>query len=276
MRLLKSIILGTSVVLALSSCDKGRKDPALTVLTATSGQDDAVSRVAIDEETMASCTWSADDKISVFTSSGQFKEFTLQEGAGQKTARFAALLGEGETVSDYAVYPAGAHVYQGGALSVHLPDSYSFTEGVSNIPLLSFVDDSKKLHFRQIGGVIRFGIRNITVGGTFFFICHTHRVTGDFTVDLSAADPVISAEASSEGSTVTISFEKPSSDTNLYYFYIPVPTGSYPDFDIVLKDKAGTVVMEKNAKSAKNVVSRGTVLKMRTISQPDFSGGTES
>lgn len=275
MKFLKFFILGTFVVLAFASCDKSRKAPALTVLTATSGQGE-VSRVAIDEETMASCTWSADDRISVFTSSGQFKEFAIQDGAGEKTAHFAALLDEGETVSDYAVYPAGAHQYQAGALSVHLPDSYSFTEGVSNIPLLSTVDDSNKLHFRQIGGVIRFGIRNITVGGTLSFICHTHRVTGDFAVDLSAAEPVIAADESSEGSTVTISFEKPSSDMNLYYFYIPVPTGSYPDFDIVLKDKeTGCVVMEKNAKSAKNVVSRGTILKMRTISQPGFSGGTE-
>lgn len=258
-------------------CQKSEVEPkgGLTILTASSSQAEPESRVSIDEATMTTTTWSDNDAISVFTSSGIFKPFTLTSGAGEKTGKFAASLDDEETVSDYAIYPAGSHSYSGGTLKVNLPEAYSFVEGVSNIPMISTVDDTHILHFKHCGGVIRFGIRNITVKGTFRFKCNTHKVTGDFDVTFNNGIPQISAVEDPNGSIVSIEFEKPESNENLYYFYVPVPVGSYTDFGIEIINEEGKLVMHKEAASNKNVVNRGTVLKMRTQLQPEFNGGNE-
>ena len=115
----------------------------------------------------------------------------------------------------------------------------------------------------------------MTVKGTFVFHCATHRVTGDFDADMSGDVPVINAVEDENGSTVTISFDKPDSETNLYYFYVPVPVGTYPDFTIQILNEDGTLVLTKTATSNKNVVTRGALLKMKTLVQPTFSGGNE-
>ena len=262
-----------------AGCGKNDRDvpyvPEETILTATSSQVEPESKVGIDEATATTCTWSENDEISVFTSAGSFKPFVLKSGAGSKTGKFGATLDEGEAVSDYAVYPAGQHSFTNGNLKVNLPATYSFVEGVSNIPMVSTVNESMLLKFKHCGGVIRFAIKNITVKGTFVFKCTTHRVTGDFDVDLSGDAPVITAVEDENGSTVSISFDKPDSDTNLYYFYVPVPVGSYPDFTIQVINEDGTEVMHKTAANDKNYVTRGSVLKMRTLTQPTFHGGNE-
>lgn len=267
------------ICMLAAGCGKNDGDvpyvPEETILTATSSQMEPESKVGIDEATATTCTWSENDEISVFTSAGSFKPFVLKSGAGSKTGKFGATLDEGEAVSDYAVYPAGQHSFTNGNLKVNLPATYSFVEGVSNIPMVSTVDESMLLKFKHCGGVIRFAIKNITVKGTFVFKCATHRVTGDFDVDFSGDAPVITAVEDENGSTVSISFDKPDSDTNLYYFYVPVPVGAYPNFTIQVINEDGTEVMHKSAASDKNYVTRGSVLKMRTLTQPTFHGGNE-
>lgn len=246
--------------------------PVEVFLTASSSQVEPESKVSIDEATATTCTWSENDEISVFTSSGAFKPFALVSGAGSKTGIFSATLAGDETVSDYAVYPAGQHSFSNGNLKVNLPESYAFVEGVSNIPMISTVDESQTLRFKHCGGVIRFGVENITIKGKFVFKCATHRVTGDFDVDMSGDAPVINAAEDENGSTVSIYFDKPDSDENLYYFYIPVPVGSYTNFSVEVVNEDGTVVIRKSAANNKNNVTRGSVLKMRTLVQPEFHG----
>ena len=265
------------ICLIVFGCQKADVEPegGLTILTASSSQALPESRVSIDEATATTTTWSENDEISVFTTEETFKTFTLVSGAGEKTGKFSATLNSGEDVSGYAIYPCGNHSFSGGNLKVNLPESYAFVEGVSNIPMISTVDESHLLNFKHCGGVIRFGIRNITVKGTFVFTCRTHRVTGDFDVAFSDGLPTITAPEDASGSVVTISFDKPETDENLYYFYVPVPTGSYTDFTIEVKNEDGTVIMVKTAANNKNVVSRGTVLKMKVLVQPEFSGGNE-
>ena len=267
----------TCACLMVYGCQKSEveQEGGLIILTASSSQTEPESRVSIDEATMTTTTWSDNDEISVFTSSGIFKPFTLTSGAGEKTGKFAATLNDEETVSDYAVYPAGSHTFSGGTLKVNLPASYSFVEGVSNIPMISTVDDSHLLHFKHCGGVIRFAIENITVRGSFVFKCYTHKVTGDFNVSFNNGVPQINAIEDSNGSVVTITFDKPASDKNLYYFYVPVPVGNYTDFEIEIRNEDGQLVMTKHATKDNNIVKRGSVLKMRTLSQPTFSGGNE-
>ena len=271
------VVLFFGACLMAFGCQKSEVEPegGLTILTASSSQAEPESRVNIDEATATTTTWSEDDEISVFTSEGAFKPFALASGAGEKTGTFSATLNSGETVSDYAIYPSGNHSFTGGNLKVNLPAEYEFVEGVSNIPMISTVDDAHVLNFKHCGGVIRFGIRNVTVKGTFVFTCSTHRVTGDFDVAFSDGVPTITAPEDAAGSVVTISFDKPQTTENLYYFYVPVPTGSYTDFTIEVKNEDGTVVMTKTAASTKNVVRRGTVLKMKNLVQPEFTGGNE-
>ena len=270
-------VLIPAAVILLFGCQKGTEEAPSgpTILTASSSQVAPDSKVGIDEETATTCTWSENDKISVFTSEGSFETFTLSSGAGEKTGKFAANLESGVTVADYAIYPAGAHSYTGGVLKINMPDRYTFDEGVSNIPMVATVDESLLLNFKHCGGVIRFGIRNLTVKGTFIFTCRTHRVTGDFDVVFSDGLPMMEAVEDEKGSVVSISFEKPVAEENLYYFYVPVPAGSYTDFSIEIRDESGAVVMTKSAANNKNVVGRGTVLKMKTLVQPEFTGGNE-
>lgn len=270
--------LSLGACLLVIGCGKNEdivSQPIEVVLTASSSQVEPESKVSIDEATMTTCTWSENDEISVFSSSGSFKTFVLKSGAGSKTGKFAATLAGDETVSDYAVYPAGQHSFSNGNLKVNLPESYAFVRGVSNIPMISTVDESKILKFKHCGGVIRFALKNITYKGSFVFYCYTHRVTGDFDVDFSGEAPVINAVEDEDGSTVTIYFDKPDSGETIKYFYVPVPVGAYSNFTIKVFSEDGTEIMHKDAANDNNYVTRGSVLKMRTLTLPTFHGGTE-
>lgn len=260
----------------LASCNRQEADqePQMTVLTASG----ASTRVAIDESTATTCTWSEGDALSVFTTEGAFKEFTLIDGAGENTGTFGAVLADGESAQGYAVSPAGDHKYSDGTLKINLPATYEYKTGVSNIPMVASANGTDNLKFSHAGGVIRFAIKNVTVGGTFEFICNTARVTGDFDVAFSDGKPVISADDASASSTVTLTFDKPevTGEDVITYFYIPVPTGTYSNFTInIYNADDNALVMTKTAASEKNIVGRGTVLKMKTLTQPTFSGGTE-
>ena len=280
----KTVYYLLGLCLMVCGCEKDNvvSSPKPTVLTATSSQAAPSSRVSIDEETATSCTWSAKDTISVYTSSGSFKPFALTSGAGEKTGKFEATLAADETVSDYAVYPAGNHSFSGGTLTVNLPKTYNYIQGVSNIPMVATVEDANTLKFKHCGGVIRFGVKGVNGKGSFVFHSYTHRVTGDFDVNFTDGVPQIDAEEgeTEEESSVTINFEIQNSDeTAVSYFYIPVPAGVYSKFRVEILDQDGTFLLGKTAgeknPNMNNVVTRGGVLKMKTFSSPTFSGGNE-
>ena len=95
-----------------------------TILKATVPEH-AVSRTAFADN--GTFSWTADDAISVYTTKGAFRTFSLSGGDGTASGTFTGDFTD-ETTSKVAVYPASeSHSLSGNALTVHLDDAYTWS-----------------------------------------------------------------------------------------------------------------------------------------------------
>ena len=241
-----------------------------TVLFATMEQ----TKASVDEA--GSFTWVAGDKISVYTTGGEFVDFTctgIKDGKGVFEA-------EGEvTVDEVAAYPAGSHSYTDGALTFNFPSDYEWVDGQTNVPLVAHFDEGAgEISFRHIGGVMKISYSDLPVrAAQLVFTSADKRITGDFTVSAATtADAVAEAESGvDEGNVVTIHF--PEEEGSAKVFYVPLPTGVYDDIKVALKDAAGNAVpfAVTKAHSTKNAIERRSVLTMPELKGPKYVVTTE-
>jgi len=267
-----SLLFLAASALAIAGCSKENvKETHMVLLNA---QADVSTRTSAAED--GSISWNETDRLAVFTGSS-FSEFSFQSGSGS-SAVFGAELEEGLSPSKFAVYPYGSHSISGSTLTVNMPASYSFEEGVTNSPMVATIEDGKDvLSFKHIGGVIKFTVGNVPVtAGSFVFVSTDKKITGDFEYDGTSI--ASSEDASGTSNKITVSFDAPSSGENVYCFYIPLPTGTYDDFTIYIYNQDGTMVKgsDMNATNSKNVIKAGTLLNMPEITFPVFSGGGEN
>lgn len=205
-------------------------------------------------------TWSEGDRISVYTSKGVFKEFTLSDGAGTGTASFTGDLEAGETLASYAVYPAGDHKYSEGKLTVNLPREYGDfdTEYIANTNsvMVSAVTENG-LSFRHAGGVLRFVLSNVPEGAAQFEFTANLGITGDFEIsDIEGIMKIAAVEKSGENDVVTVRFKPLEEAAEEMTFFIPLPLGTYNGISIAVKNQSGDVLAEYDAPSVSNELVR--------------------
>lgn len=231
--------------------------------------------------------WTAGDVIGTTTSTANnaFAGMTLTNGAGTSTATFTGSMSG--TPAGYAVYPYVEMGYQQitaeGQLTYQFPDSYTYTTldgeygktgGNSfNPPMWAAVADGKAL-FKHLGGIFAIGINKLPQGSNMQFIFKTpgRKITGTFSANLTATEPLLVTSEAETENTVTINFSTGASDAT-GFFYIPVPTGTYPSILVVVKDGSGKEIATgtwSNQTVGRRVIKRGT------IGEQSLTGGEAS
>ncbi len=202
----------------------------LITLSATFEGHDTATRAT---ESNYSFAWEKDDEILVFTT-GSNKKFIANESG--KTTTFQGGLDTGTEFNRYAVYPyRSEHALADDKLTIYLPDSYVKSSKVES-PMISSLDkNSRSLSFKHVGVVLKLTLNNIPAGATKMVFQTKAGITGKF--DLQG-DQIVVGQVNSYDK-VTVTFDETNEVKSGEVFYIPVPTGKIPGFDISVYNKAG-------------------------------------
>lgn len=212
-------------------------------------------------------TWSASDKISVWTTAGNFQVLSLAEGENTSYAKFTGcLVGENVSMSTCAVYPAGAHSLAEETLTVDLPSQYDLTEDISSVkmPMFAHLEADDTAFFTSMGGIMSFSLTNVPAGVTqIVFESIDKDVSGSFTASITDDIPVLYASEISGCNTITLMIQATSETANLN-FYVPLPVGKYNGLRISLLNEADEVLVVKET-SKSNTVNRKSIVNMPII-----------
>ncbi|MBQ6688153.1 MAG: hypothetical protein IJN02_02830 [Bacteroidales bacterium] len=262
----KTFILISLAAAVLFSCAKPELDAPVTeeieynsVLTAKIPE----TKVGIDDA-YTKLTWSNGDKISVLTSSGVYREFVYTGTDGATSAEFKGTLHNGETISEWAIYPSHANhtvVNSTGQPRVYLPNEYEWNEGQVMGPMVAVITDGKA-SFTHAGGLFAFDVKNVPAGtDAFRFYTSKLDISGITTYEYEGI--LKAGENDEDGSYVDMKFDALTAATDMK-FYIPVPTGSYEDFSIYFHNsnheganEHGNVFIRKS--NSINVIEAATV-----------------
>ena len=240
------------------------------VLKSTMVQTD--SRASIDSKT-GEFSWQSGDLISVLATDGKFYDFTLTEGAGKKEAEFEGSIPENSNITTVATYPRiisnGSEntILSGTTLNYTLPSTWTYAKDVSNVPMVAaFEQDAESVSFKQVGGVMRFPVKNLPPKATFVVTMKDKTITGTFPINISELGNAC-MQAGTEESVLTIDY---SSEFDGAYaeFNVPVPTGTYNNFNVSIKDAEGKVLLSKDYVKD-NKVNRATLLNMKELVLPE-------
>lgn len=202
------------------------------------------TRAALEAD--GSFFWQEGDKIAVLMTNGKVRPMTLEEGDGGKSSGDFKI-NTSETFGNYAFYPYSktSKVDAGGELTIDFSASYDYgnvigeKENSFNFAMWGHIVN-ETVSFKHLGGVFKIYVHNLPVGEDmqFVFKATGKKITGQFSVDLTAEEPVIAASDDATNDEVIITFDNATDDAT-GVFYIPVPTGTYPEIDVVVKDKDG-------------------------------------
>ena len=230
------------------------------------------TKASLDSHTGA-FSWQNGDMISVLATDGKFYDFTLESGKGEKVAEFIGSIPESTEVTTVATYPRivsngtdATVVLTGNTLDYILPSEWNYAEDVSNVPMVaSFETGAEHMAFKQVGGVMRFPVKNLPNIAKFVITMTDKTITGAFPVDITTLGET-AMTAGSEASVLTINYNSDVDGTSAE-FNVPVPTGVYNNFKVEIKDVSDKVLFTKNY-SADNKVNRSTLLIMKEIVLP--------
>ena len=278
-RLSVLFIVGGGIICTLFGCQQAELfDPndtgavKMKTVTVSVGIDGTDTKASLDSQTGA-FTWQSGDLISVLATDGKFYDFILEGESGNKVAEFKGNIPTDKSVTTVAAYPRivadGTEntVLAGNTLNYVLPETWTYAKDVSNVPMVAtFGEGAEHMSFKQVGGVMRFPVKNLPTEATFVVTMHDKTITGQFPVDITAlGESCITAGTSA--SELVINY---TSDVDGGYaeFNVPVPTGVYNNFTVTIKDAEGHELFTKDYK-AQNEVKRATLLNMQPLTLPE-------
>lgn len=209
---------------------------------------------SIDDAT--TFTWAKGDVIALQTATG-FEDITLTGDGGVATGSFEC----SSTPADGAVsvFPAAvAGSVSGNNLTVNLPATYTYAAGQTNAVYCAKVAESK-LSFTHLSGFVAIELKGVPAGAKLVFTAKDKKISGAYTVDLSAATPqldVTAAEAEAD-STLTVTFPEAVSEA---VAYLPLPAGEYPSWTVKVTAADDAVIKEVSATA--QTISRKTINAM--------------
>lgn len=134
----------------------------------------------------------------------------------------------------------------GNTLTMTLPATLTNYNGSSNGPMYAKMtnpDNLSALSFKHMAAMIKLTINKIPAEATTFKIIASNNIAGTCTVDLTAADPILTV-ASNGSKEITASFTA-SNDIKSRNFYIPLPTGTYSSITAQLTNGSDKVYFTK-------------------------------
>ena len=227
-------------------------------------------------------SWTAGDQITLvgeesgnvvrdtYTYTGSGDSFEFDNAAASSTSPSV----EAPVV---AYYPAhDSH----NTTTFFLPNSYgdSSTEYVADTHAAMMATppaSGNTYAFMHLGGVMRFNVKNVPVGvNEFRLMIQGKQINGQFSItENNNGEKVIATkDVTSDVSTecyVQILF-KTLEDTKDMTFYVPMPTGTYGDYQVAL-NKGGTYI-ECESTSVTNTINRKTLLLMPTFTYDSTEG----
>lgn len=243
-------ILGALIMLTaltLSSCSKedssaggGRSDGKGTKLVALSAGFSPSSKAAVTSSGVV--TWTLNDQIGVYTTSGKIRAFDISSGAGSASATFVATLPSGENPSSLAVYPyASFKSLSGTSATVNYPATYSYSSGAMNAPMAAIPSDGS-LSFMHLGGMIRVNCNPVPDEAVaFHLVAKDKQIVGNFLATVSD-DMAVTTSAASTNTKCKVTFDAASGDSKT--FNIPIPAGEYPSIYAYFTDASGNKIRE--------------------------------
>ncbi len=256
----------TAVAVACNVEENGQSTGLRLVTFTASYDSSADTKTSYDDG--GHFSWTANDKIAVYTDAEEFYTLTLSEGAGTNTGKFTGEVNG--TPTDYAVYPYLGTLpkYENGILEVYLPTSYnwdfdSYTE--ANNPMVAKVNGDESISFKNLGALLKITLIQVDAGATKASFYSGKQLTGFFEVqDLGSDTPYITAEEDLEGDTVTFYFDELEEATDMI-FYLPIPVGTYClGFDI--QDKDGNSLWAHEMDSSYAItIERNTLMIMADL-----------
>ena len=207
-------------------------------------------------------SWTAGDKISVYTEAETFDTYANSEG-NESTFTFAPNADEeAGTPTGYAIYPAGTHSISNDVVSVNLPATY--THGSTNAPMLATITaGSSTLAFKHLGGLMRFVVNNVPVGASSFVFTTTNDIlTGDYNVIDGQIYQNGEGIASSTNNNVTITFTELTAEAASMVFFVPLPVGTYGNYTVEIKGNNLQLEYKNISTDVTNTIGRCTMLLM--------------
>lgn len=239
------IFMAATILTACTDEDQSISAPQDGVLRATVEGNKISSRAGFipkDQANAGAFYWSKEDKIGVTTdqASTQFSQMTLTEGIGQSSGSFEGTISG--NIQGYAVYPYNeSHSISGNTLTYYFKPEYTYTtvdadfatsqQGYGNSfnPAMYGRISNGNVAFKHLGGVCCIKIPTLPTGSNCKLnLISDKKISGTYTTDLSAAEPVITATTTTTDTekTVTITFSNNNQNTS-GVFYVPVPTGDH-------------------------------------------------
>ena len=267
---LSAILLGCQQAELISPEDHG--GIAMKTVTISAGMDSDQTKASLDSQTGA-FTWQSGDLISVLATDGKFYDFILQGEGGSRNGEFTGSIPETASITTVATYPRivanGTEntLLSGNTLNYVLPASWTYAATVSNVPMVAtFGEGAEDMSFRQVGGVMRFPVKNLPKEASFVITMNNKTITGQFPVDITAIGET-AMTAGDAASVLTINYTS-DVDGASAEFNVPVPVGVYNDFNVTVKDSEGNDLFSKDYK-ADNTVNRATLLNMKQLVLPE-------
>ena len=194
--------------------------------------------------------WQDTDALGLFCSNAESNysntKLEYASGAGQTSATFNGSKPSGETAV-FSIYPYQQNMsVSGNTLTMTLPATLTNYNGSSNGPMYAKVtnpDNLSALSFKHMAAMIKLTINKIPAEATTFKIIASNNIAGTCTVDLTAADPILTV-ASNGSKEITASFTA-SNDIKSRNFYIPLPTGTYSSITTQLTNGSDKVYFTK-------------------------------
>ena len=194
--------------------------------------------------------WQDTDALGLFCSNAESNysntKLEYASGAGQTSATFNGSKPSGETAV-FSIYPYQQNMsVSGNTLTMTLPAMLTNYNGSSNGPMYAKVtnpDNLSALSFKHMAAMIKLTVNKIPAEATTFKIIASNNIAGTCTVDLTAADPILTV-ASNGSKEITASFTA-SNDIKSRNFYIPLPTGTYSSITAQLTNGSDKVYFTK-------------------------------
>lgn len=194
--------------------------------------------------------WQDTDALGLFCSNAESNysntKLEYASGAGQTSATFNGSKPSGETAV-FSIYPYQQNMsVSGNTLTMTLPATLTNYNGSSNGPMYAKVtnpDNLSALSFKHMAAMIKLTINKIPAEATTFKIIASNNIASTCTVDLTAADPILTV-ASNGSKEITASFTA-SNDIKSRNFYIPLPTGTYSSITAQLTNGSDKVYFTK-------------------------------
>lgn len=268
---MKKALYLTAAVLAFAGCAKepvtspAESETAGTIVSFTASLDGLKTTFNRTD----GYAWRENESVSVGTSDGEYVNFNCSDTEkGVFTHTFAGTAPE----LLVAVSPAQSGTFTSAEnYQVTLPSSYTFDRRTTNALLIGTPvesdGDNQRFEFKHAAALLRVTYQNVPVGTKGFWFGANTNITG--TVSLTGTDvadvEIKNDNAGLTGTGVTINFAETTSEKDMT-FYIPVPTGSYTEFQMNLwgDDSSIAEITKKGFYGTFNI-ARGEVKELPAV-----------